>query len=246
MMEILSELGSVMPKLYGNVIFNGFAFNNVKSKKDALTNGNEGHVGIHLAHFLPVNQWEPETRTEVTPYYYDNGEVREERRTVETKYIIDKSTGDRYWKEDHSTIRLKCAALFFATLTLQPIALTLNAVNRIAKLVTFAHFWYPSQGEYQFKARLKEFGKDLLIVATTPLIAVGMLLSSVYGATLSPLDGRKLYATFERLAYSGGYQAFSVDGMDGKEPNRCFIAPCLQPEPGHHLCGGEPGAPTAW
>lgn len=88
-------------------------------------------------------------------------------------------------------------------------------------------------------------GKDIALIASTPLILVGMLLSSLYGATLSPLDGRKLYATCERLIYSGGHQAFPINEYD-IEPHCYFLAPCFQPSPKTHLGGGKVGDPTAW
>ena len=65
------------------------------------------------------------------------------------------------------------------------------------------------------------------------------------GPPLSPYDGRKLYGSFERLAYSGGYQ-FIDDGFSEKNPHNYLLAPCFQPEPKCHLGGGQLGECDVW
>lgn len=202
-------------KGFGNTLFNGFGFN--ISERDKCY-----RVGTSLIHFKPINQWSLEE--------YD---------------IVDKSTGDKYCHDSKRTVRLKCAALFAASWIVQPIGLSLNLLNKVGKIVSFAYLWYPSQEKYSFKARVGELGKDLFVVASTPLILVGMLFSSLYGATLSPYDGRKLYGSFERLAYSGGYQIFGM-GYGGKDLHNFLLAPCFQPEPKAHLGGGALGEKDVW
>lgn len=199
----------------GNVLFNGF--DSDISKKDR-----DQKVGLTFAHFCPLNPW-----------------------SLEAHEIVDLRTKDPYCDDSPTTVRLKCAALFAGSIFVQPIGLTLNLVNRICKIVTFAHLWHPSKEQYDFKARLAEWGKDLLIVVTTPLILVGMLFSALYGATLSPYDGRKLYASFERFAYSGGYQFFD-NGYGSKELHNYLLAPCFQPKPRAHLGGGLIGQRNVW
>lgn len=201
-------------KGFGNILLNGF-------KSDLSKYDKTQDVGLRLAHFRPVSKW-----------------------SLGRHEIVDKSTGDEYCNDSKKTVRLKCAALFAATLIAQPIALTLNLLNRIGKVVTFAHLWNPSKEKYSFKARLCEWVKDLAVIVTTPLILVGMVFSALYGAIISPYNGRKLFGTFERLAFSGGYQFFDING--GKNPQKFLLAPCFQPDPTAHLGGGRLGERNVW
>lgn len=198
----------------GNTLLNGFDSNISKEDRARLVN-------IRFADFIPVNQWRKN--------YCD---------------LVDMSTGREYFGESTKTVRLKCAATFAASFIVQPVGLTLNLLNRIAKIVTFAHLWHPFQEKYSFKARICEWGMDILRVVLTPLIFIGMLFSSLYGASLSPYDGRKLYASFERLAYSGGYQRFEYGY--GKDVHRFLLTPCFQPAPTAHLGGGDLDEVGVW
>jgi hypothetical protein len=186
--------------------------------KDILLRGfdqNDDQI-VALGHFVPCTEWEEE------------GGYK----------LIDKGTGEVYWKDSPSMKRLKCLALAGATPVVQTIALVLNLVNRIAKLVTFAHFWSPdsfwtSTGEtIPLKDRLIAFGKDLLRVVLTPVILAVMFVVALCGAITplgnGPYDAGKLYATAERFAF-------------GKD----FLAPCFAPFAVRHLGGGTPGA-NAW
>lgn len=202
-------------KGFGNTILNGFPC-------DVLKRDKVHQVGLQFAYFNPISNW-----------------------SLENYEIVDKSTGDEYCNDSTITVRLTCAALFAASWIVQPIGLTLNLLNKVAKIVTFAHLWYPSQEKYNFKARIGEWGKDILLVVSTPLILLGMVFSALYGATLSPYDGRKLYSTFERLAYSGGYQFFEPDYGRNK-PHSYLLAPCFQPNPNAHLGGGKIGERDVW
>lgn len=141
---------------------------------------------------------------------------------------VDLSNGDQYWEDDPNIVRLKCLGLVAATPLVHALGLILNLANRIAKLITFAHFWHASTGHYSLEEKGWSLGKDLLRVTFTPLIYIGLELSALYGLIL-PSNGRKLYATFERCAY-------------GKE----LLAPCFQPYATRHLGGGIPGKRNAW
>ncbi len=194
-------------KGFGNTLLNGF-------DSDLSIFDKQEQVGIEWGHFSPINQWKIK--------YYN---------------LIDGTTGDKYYDEPTQLVRLKCIGLFAATWIAQPIGLTCNLVNKIAKIALFAHLWNPSlQRDYSYTARLLEWGKDLLVIVATPLLLVGMLFASLYGATLSAYDGRKLYATCERLAYSGGYQFFPING-DEKCLHNYVLGPCFQPSPKTHLEG---------
>jgi len=114
---------------------------------------------------------------------------------------------DYYCNDSNSLIRVKCLALLLGTPTVQVVKTLFNMANKIAKIVTFAHW----RTEYDLKTKAFLFGKDLLILALSPIILVGLQLSALYGV-ISPHNGRKLYATLERLAF-------------GQET----LAPCFQP-----------------
>lgn len=174
-----------------------------RSFGEVLTNGfNEhGNRPLMLSHFLPYTRFEKG---------------------------VDLSNGDRYWNDDLNVTRLKCLGLVAATPIVHAIGLVLNLANRIAKIVSFAHFWHPSSEHYSLSERSWSLGKDLLRVALTPIIYIGLELSALYGLIL-PDNGRKLYATFERCAF-------------GKE----LLAPCFQPCATRHLGGGIPGKKNEW
>jgi hypothetical protein len=139
--KFVSVCAQMAPSLYGNVLFNGFQTQIKSEHRDKL-------VPITLAHFSPCNTWE---------------EVEEEKGS-----IIDKITGDRYWKQDLCTLRQKCAAAFAATFPFQTFGLLLNQINRIAKLVSLAHFWHEAPEDITFTARLTEWGKDIMRVVAAP------------------------------------------------------------------------------
>lgn len=137
-------------------------------------------------------------------------------------WVID--TGDGYEYLNDPGKRVKCLVLVGATLIVHAVALVLNIANRIAKFLSFAHLWYPNSNEaYNFQDRFIEWCGDLLRIALTPIIYIGLELAAIYG-TIMPFDGAKLYATFERYIYA------SDDGL---------IAPCFQPSPTHHLFSGD-------
>lgn len=162
----------------------------------------ERHNGsVSLSHFLPYTRF---------------------------KEGVDLSNGDKYWTDHPNVTRLKCLALIAATPIIHAIGLALNLANRIAKIVSFAHFWHSSSVCLSFSEKKLSFCKDVLRVAFSPIIYVGLELSALYGLIL-PENGRKLYATFERCAY-------------GKE----LLAPCFQPYATRHLLGGIPGKENEW
>lgn len=176
--------------------------------KDILLSDFDGKrnvLPIHPSHFIPCNRWE-------------NSQGR----------IVDRSNGDQYCNDSKKIKRLKCLCLIAASPFVHLFGQILNIANRIAKLITFAHLWYPSNKEIIFKARVLEFAKDLLRIVLAPLLYLGLLLAAIFGIA-SPYDGGKIYATFERAAY-------------GKH----LLAPCFQPEARFHLFGGDINERNAW
>lgn len=182
------------------------AYHLYENCSEVLTNGfdERDHRPITCSHLNPYTQFERDP----------------------SGYYTDLSNGDRYNNDDPHVIRFKCLLLALATPIVHAISLVVNLANRIAKIISFAHFWYPSS--QSFTERSWSFGKDVLRVAFTPIIYLGLELAALYGLIL-PNDGRKLYATLERCAF-------------GKE----FLAPCFQPYATYHLGGGTIGKANVW
>lgn len=201
-----------------------------RAYKGVLTNGfdESRNYPVRLAHFNPFSS------------FYINPEPG-----FNPRYSFDASTGDPYWNDNPHVTRLKCLALIVATPIVHAIGLVLNLANRIAKVITGAHFWRPLEERREDRYVLQErryreiviredlsarrwtFGKDILRAGLTPALFIGLELSAIYGL-LMPNQGRKLYATLERFAYGGH-----------------FLAPCFQPRPVRHLFGGAAG-PNNW
>lgn len=201
---------------FGNVLFNDFEFN-IK-QEDRINK-----FSITLKHFCPINSWE---------------------KSEDQYYLIDKSTQEKYSFDSPSTVREKCALAFVVTPLVHTIGLILNLANRITKLILLAHLWCPSPNTYNINERLSEAGKDIARVATTPLILIGLLFASAYGATCRPYDGQKLYATLERFAYQGAYHRFILRNKEDLQNG--LVGLCFQPEPRIHLFGGNMGDKDAW
>lgn len=210
-------------------------------------------MNVILKDFQPINTWNADL----------NG--AKWTGTDIPAYLIDMTTGRRYWNESKKVVRFKCFLLSLGTL-IHPLASLKNIAIRIYRLVTFAHFrehkfsecTYKYDGsdeeadikslfgankydvsneeadiislcggnisvkhKYNFTARLLDAGTDLLRIVAVPISLVGLELAALYGI-LSPYDGRKLYASIERLTYE-----------------KYILAPCFQPDPQSHLFGGD-------
>lgn len=160
--------------------------------------------------FMPHNNWEV---WEIGPKYGDSTTPR---------YIRDKSTGRVYFNEPPEIVGLKCFLLTLGTPLVHLAASVCNILYRAMKLVTGAHFWEEEDCKpYSLEDRLEEAGKDALRILISPLAIIGLELSALYGMIM-PYDGRKLYASIERAMY----ESF-------------ILAPCFQPDPKHHLLGGD-------
>lgn len=166
---------------------------------------------VHLAHFLPVSTWTVDLKG---PTYQTHENAKEI-----SLYIIDESTGDRYLNESLRTIKNKLIAVAIAAPLVESVGLLCNAANLAVKTITLAHLWNAKND--QTESPLHKIAKDLGIILITPLLFIGMELSAIYGI-VRPLDGRKLFAAFERASYK-----------------RSLLAPCFQAEPKEHLLHGN-------
>lgn len=175
---------------------------------------------LDLKNIQPINTWRPDSEGPK----WDDGR----RNKDAPKYLIDETTGNKYWNETKKIVRSKCFLLTLGTPFIQPIALLINAANKIVKLVSFYHFWkeIPLSDVFTNLTQVIRIGdtiEDLLRVAITPIAFVGLELAAIYGL-FSPYDGRKLYASIEKAMYDDSFN----------------LAPCFQPNPTCHLFCGNP------
>ncbi len=160
------------------------------------------------AHFQPVNEWST-------------------CNNILVLCIIDSSTGDMYWDEYPITIRGKAICLAIGAPIVHVIAAVLSIAVSIFRIIgSLLRIMLIQEGSLE--EDLYTIGYCVGKILTAPLVVCALEISAIY-AIFSPYNGRKLYASFERLQYG-----------------RSVLAPCFQPNPKEHLFGGEPGAPSAW
>jgi hypothetical protein len=160
---------------------------------------------VTIKDFQPVNTWESEPGT---------------------PYLLDMTTGNRYWNEPKGVVGTKAFLLALGTPIVHAIALTIQVFASALKLITLWHFWGHTGEKETLKEKLLHAGADFLKIAAAPLALAGLELSAIYGI-FRPYDGRKLYASFERAEY-GHY----------------VLAPCFQPNPERHLLNVSVGGST--
>lgn len=168
---------------------------------------------VTIQDFKPVNKW---TLDNQGPTWMDSDDF-------DPEYIIDQSTGNRYWNESKGTIRFKCVLLSLGTPLLQPLISSVAGVGLSAlKILSLSHFWAPNDITSSLSERLVDMSLDLLKILLWPIVLLGLEISALYGI-FNPYDGRKLYASIERAYYGGP-----------------VIAPCFQPDPTRHAFHGDP------
>ncbi len=159
----------------------------------------------------------------------------------------DRTTQRRYWFQENNILRFKCTLL----LLWAPLNHLAMAVKRGFRLVTAYHFrkvkvmkntFNPRQiRPYPLLNRLQKQGSDLLKIAATPFLVIALELSALYGIVF-PKDGRKLYASVERLFFS----KCNMKAIDLLSRKPALTAPCFQPEATHHALGGDTQNGNNW
>jgi hypothetical protein len=124
---------------------------------------------------------------------FSNGEI---------KYIVDKTTGDKYFNESHWIICLKGLALIPGSI--------LWGAARVVEIVS-KRFAAIVHGDQPLK--------HLMHLLLYPFYIAMMVLSAFY-TVLCPCSGRKCFAAWERCLY---------DGLETLQ-KRPYIAPCFQPQ----------------
>ncbi len=180
-----------------------------------FANSIPGSTGVSIMDFKPITEWAP-----VNSLTYNSDLLWADNTP---KYIRDTLTNRAYLNESKWCIRKKCCLLILGTPIIHTIISLEFTAFRILKLISFAHFWMNVNKEepYSIKERSSCAGKDLARVLTRPFHLIALQLSAIYGV-ISPCNGRKLYASFERLL-----------------PESFFLAPCFQPNASSHFFGGD-------
>lgn len=169
---------------------------------------------ITLQDFNPINNWILDNQG---PSWVDDND------TLIPTYIIDQSTGRKYWNESPDIISFKCVLLTIGSPIVQPLALLVAGVGLNAlKILSLSHFWNPDDVNSSLTERLCDVFVDLLKILSSPLALITLEISAFYGI-FNPYDGRKLYASVEKAYY-----------------NNAFLAPCFQPDPNRHAFRGDP------
>lgn len=172
-------------------------------------------MSVGRADFQVINEWKVE----------ENGKkwncCKEHKGLA--KFIIDQTTGKRYLNESRLCVRIKCLMLLVGTPVIHPIMAICNIAFRILKLVTFSHFWAEKDGEstYNLQERRADAKKDILRTVATPFSIIALEFAALYGV-FRPYDGRKIYASLEKIIYGD-----------------LFLAPCFQADPKSHRLGGD-------
>ena len=163
------------------------------------------------------------------------------------RWIKDSLSGASYQNQPCWELRLK---LFFLGVSLgvigNAITLTINALYRIFKVFSFAHFtWSISDiaqenlddSSYHLKRRCVACAKDIARIVVTPLAFIGLFFAGFMGVIdpreHGPSDWAKIFSSIEIAMYGGR-------SKKGYFFNSHWAwAPCLQPDANMHLLGGD-------
>ena len=190
-----------------------------------------GKFKLSLAHFNPFSMWRKVdyTKEKKISLYPLCPELYGNERIPGFYNLMDLETEDLYFEEDILYTRLKCVLLTISTPIFQTLIVILHTVINLLKLITLYDFTKEINNEDQFKTandifneRLYDTAFTLLHVLFAPICIVLMELSALYGI-FSPHNGRKLYASFERLINDDNDEIESYLGISK------YRAPCFQP-----------------
>jgi hypothetical protein len=158
-------------------------------------------VGFDKAHLQPLNNW---VEDEQGPVYED---------THTPAYLIDETTGDRYFNETKKTIRLKALAAATVGMISQSIGLVTGVAYRLLRILSFYAFWRNDESPRTFSSRFNEWLTDIFRVILSPLGIPCLFLTGLYGV-IKPHDGRKLHARMEVIFHG-----------------HPLVVPCMHPIP---------------
>lgn len=171
--------------------------------------------------FVPWNQWKIEDlKKPGVITWHDYG--------VEAKFIVDQTTEKKYLNQPKTNIRAKCCALFIGTFPLQPIFFTIHTILNLIDCASKLMHGRCREGAIGI-------AKMITRIVLLPLTLLALQSAALYGIA-NPYDGRKLYASIERVGLVGERDIIPP----------FFLAPCFQPDATSHLFGGNLDDCEAW
>jgi hypothetical protein len=128
--------------------------------------------------------------------------------------------------EDTELIRFKCVLLILGSPLVHTVAAFFNSILKLLNL--FDDILASIYALWMNQKFSKPLLQDLFLLILSPTAPVILTFAALYGVFF-PHNGRKFYASIERLLY-GGF----------------VLAPCFQPAPEEHLFGGNIADKNAW
>lgn len=127
------------------------------------------------------------------------GPAEYEMTSSEAEYLRDK-TANRLYHNFIVGLRLHLIFSMARTAVYDTAIVVMQICFRALKLVSFAYFWIGKKDEssYSLKGRLNDIANDIVKSLKSPFILLAQELSAMYGM-INPEDGRKLYASLQRL-----------------------------------------------
>lgn len=135
----------------------------------------------------------------------------------EGTWIVDQRTGRGYMNESRSAVSCKCFLLAIGTPVLHSAIGIYTIAPRVVRILSFYHFWKKLEQDKQCVNRCLDAKEDAIHIIGMPFGLVALEISALVGVFF-PYNGRKLYASFERLEYGGA-----------------VLATCFQPGSNQHL-----------
>lgn len=160
---------------------------------------------ISILHFKFWSQFKPDSRKT----WFDG----------RPRYIIDQDTQDIYSNEPNSIVRIKCFFLLLGSPFVHTIAAIVTSCSRLMNLLNDIRLSIYARliGQSDSRALLQ----DSLLLILNLMAPLMLSFAALYGVLL-PQNGRKLYASIERLLYAGP-----------------VLATCFQPYASRNFLGGD-------
>ena len=177
-------------------------------------------MSVTLKDFVPVNTWTPDAHGEI--WYHDKT----------PKWLIDGTTSRKYLNQSTRSVRAKCFLLALGTPLVHGIIVPAVYLKCSMSEAMSGPFYKERRQNFPELTKrtytLQNFGRDLLRIILQPLLILGLELAVIYGI-FNPYDGRKLYASLERLAYK-----------------EFRLVSCFQPDAFEHFFRGSINDKNAW
>ena len=146
---------------------------------------------------------------------------------VRQNIILDQGTQEYYFEDERECceFRFKCLQLAIMIPFVATCYAAIIIAQHILILISLYDFWRldpldPYNQAYNFRTRLLEAGKNVIGILMAPIYVLLLECSALYGI-ISPRDGRKLYASSERLAYGAAKFAVCFPPKDKYATTMC-------------------------